>query len=494
MSSAPLPARLVGLTGVVGAALLAVALGAMIPQLGLKGLVGVAGLAGAVALAMLTGRPREVLLVGYIVALTYNRQYFDAFVAVFDTPANAGLFWTPADLMLLAMVGVTALQRALGRGAPARPGHELSIAPVLPFLVAALLTTLAADRPDLAMTDTVRVVKFALVLAWLQWNMDRPLWIAAVVGLTLAILMQAALGMMQVLLRADGGLSAVLAGQGAIDIEELGFNRASGSLAHPNVLAAYLLLLVPAAFGVVAFARHPLLRLAGIAISLVGLAAMLVTKSRAPGVLLLGALPLVVACGVALRAIPARLAIGGMILGSCALAAALLPFLGDIIERFSGDFSESIDFRADYNRAAVLVFDDAPLLGVGFGASSARMAEFVPLIALEIQALAEVAASASVRAAAPVHNVYLLILAEAGAIGLAGFVLLLLAGLLRGVRAIAATRGAVRGICVGFTIAILLEAVQQTVDFSLWLDPSWYTYALVLALLGSAPRLWPATP
>lgn len=483
-------ARLLGFAGAVCLALAATAIATILPGMGLKGVVGLAGVAGAVAVAMLSGRPREVLLAGYIVALTYNRQYFDIFVAVFDTPANEGVYWTPADLMLLALVGTAALQDALGRGGQAQPAHELAIAPIIPFLVVAVLSTLAADRPYLAMTDTVRVVKFAIVLAWLQRNMDRAMWVAALVALALVVMLQAALGIMQVLLRADGGLSAVLSGQGAINPEELGYNRASGSMAHPNVLASYLLLLIPAAFGLVVFARHPLPRLAGIVISLVGLAAMLVTKSRAPGLLLLGALPLVLVAGVALRAISVRTAVGGAILGGCLLGAALLPFMADIAERFRGDFSESVDFRAEYNNAALMVFDEAPLLGVGFGASSSRMGELVPFIALEVQGLAEVAASANVRGIAPVHNLYLLVLAEAGAVGLGAFVVLLAAGLVRGLRAVAATQGAVRGICLGFTVAIGLQAVQQTVDFSLWLDPGWYTLALVLALLGTAPRLW----
>jgi O-antigen ligase len=268
------------------------------------------------------------------------------------------------------------------------------------------------------------------------------------------------------------------------------FNRASGSLAHPNMLASYLLLVVPAAFGLAVFARQAPLRLAGLAVGVIGMAAMLLTKSRAPGLLLLAALPLVVAAGVALRAITARAAIGGAVLGACLLGAALMPFMGDIVERFREDLGESVDFRAEYNRAALMVFDEAPLLGVGFGASSARMAELVPLVAMELQSLAEVAATANVRAAAPVHNLYLLMLAEAGALGLAAFVLLLLAATARGLRALAGTDGAARGLCLGFTIGILLQAAQQTVDFSFWIDPGWYSFALVLALLGTAPRLW----
>jgi hypothetical protein len=36
-----------------------------------------------------------------------------------------------------------------------------------------------------------------------------------------------------------------------------------------------------------------------------------------------------------------------------------------------------------------------------------------------------------------------------------------------------------------------VQFVQQQVDFSLWLDPAWYTLALLMALTGSVRTLRP---
>jgi O-antigen ligase len=92
-----------------------------------------------------------------------------------------------------------------------------------------------------------------------------------------------------------------------------------------------------------------------------------------------------------------------------------------------------------------------------------------------------------VRAFAPVHNLYLLVLCETGLLGLAAFALLLGCALARGVSAVIRTRGIVQGICLGILAGLAVQCVQQTLDFSLWFDSSWYTFALLLALLVRAP-------
>ena len=74
------------------------------------------------------------------------------------------------------------------------------------------------------------------------------------------------------------------------------------------------------------------------------------------------------------------------------------------------------------------------------------------------------------------------------------FLIFLAAVLRRGIRASVATTGATRGICIGLTVGLLANFAQQTVDFSLWFDPSWYTLGLVAALLGAAPGVAPRLP
>lgn len=492
MTILPPPRVLLGAAGLIGGGLLAVGLAVTLPQLGTKGIAAFGGLAMLGAIILLTGRPKEVLLAAYVVALTYNRQYYGLFDRIFGGTPGEALYWIPADLILLCLFASSIVDGSLIRRAPMV--REVATAPVLPFLVAALLSTLAAERMDLAAADTFRIVKFTLLLAWLHRNMDRALWLTLVGALAATITLQASLGVLQVVFRAGQSLLSIVGAGGPNALPEEIENRARGTLGHPNVIAPYLLMLAPAAFGVAIFSRSTPLRLLALAITVVTAAGMVATKSRAPGVLLVAALGSTAIAGVWLRALSPKLLLGAGVWALLAVAAALLPFLNDIIERFRGDFAVSVSFRAEYNRAGMAVFSENPLLGIGFGASGERMGQIWYVIAHELRQVARFAHLADVRASAPIHNVYVLMLAEVGAIGFLGFCALLGAVVWRGIRGALLTVAGSRGVCVGLTFGVLAQIVQQAFDFSLWWDPSWFTLALIAAVLGTAPRIRPGLP
>lgn len=484
--------RLLPAVVALAAGLLAALVAAALPGLGTRALGGLVGCATIAALILLTRRPVEVLAGFAALALTYNRQYFEPFASLTGVPPGEGLFWIPADPLLMALGLVIAAERALGR-APATLPVAFPSWPVQPFLLACLLSTLAAERMDLAAAETLRVAKFALLLALLARRMDASLWRVLVAALAAGVLAQSALGTLQVAFRAGNSLLATFGGTPETQVE--GFeNRARGTLGHPNMLAPWLLMLAPAAFGLALFSRSRALRAAGLLLTLAAMAGIFAAKSRAPGLLLLAALGGVALGAVLLRALPARAAAAGAIWGALLLGAALSPVAGDIAARFQGDFARSLTFRADYNRAALDAFEEAPLLGVGLAGSGARMAELSPMIASELAAVRELSRTAGVRAAAPVHNVYLLVLAEVGLIGLMGFLILLGALLWRGAAATLHCTGGMRGLALGLTIGLGAQAIQQLVDFSLWWDPSWFTLAIVGALLGTARALDGAVP
>lgn len=494
MTTLPLPRILLGAAGLLGGGLLAAALGVALPELGMKGMAAILGLLMVGALILVTGRPKDVFLAFFVLALTYNRQYYDALQGLFGAEAGQGPYWIPADIMLVCLFATSLVEGALGRARPVPVVREVATAPILPFLFAALMTTLAAERIDLAWVDTMRVVKFALLLAWLQRNMDRSLWMVLVAALAASITIQASLGTLQVVFKAGQSLLSIIGAGGPDALPEEIDNRARGTLGHPNVIAPYLLMLAPGAFGVAVFSRMPLLRWVALGVTLVCIVGMVTTKSRAPGALLLAALGGTAMAGVWLRALSPKALIGLGVWAVLLAAAAMLPFLNDIIERFRGDFAVSVTFRADYNRAGMQVFSENPVFGIGFGASAERMSQIWYVIADELRQVTRYAHLAGVRSGAPIHNVYVLMLAEAGAIGLVGFVTLLVAVVVRGIRGAMLTVTGTRGLCVGLTAGVLAQMVQQTLDFSLWWDPSWYTLALIAAVLGTAPRIRPGLP
>jgi putative inorganic carbon (hco3(-)) transporter len=484
----------------MGAAACAIAV--VVPQMSAKNVImGTVGLGGLIGL-FVSGRPKEVLIAAYVLALTYNRQYF-SFDGMLGDDGSRGLYWVPADLPLLLLGAVQLGERALGiapraSAAQALPMPAAVIAwPAIVFLVACVGSMLMAERADWAFYELLRVVKFTLIVVWLQRTMTTSMWWTAVAALALAVVLQAALGVLQVAVRADRSLlSAIGLGTDAVLMDADGNvqmleNRARGTFGHPNVLAPYLLALLPAALGVAIYSRLRRLRLLAAAILLLGIAGVIASKSRAPIALLVLTLGFTAAAAVVDRRLSLRAALSGLLFAIVLATVLALPFLEPILERLQGDWRASVSFRSSYNDAAIAMWDESPVFGIGlnnFVGGLARFNHFFYTIAIEVD---RQRAGAALRALAPVHNVYLLILAEAGLAGLVGFVVLLGGVLARMLRAFLVSAGAVRGLWLGFAAGLLAQCGQQLVDFSLWIDPYWYTLALMMALAGATPGLRP---
>lgn len=477
---------------VLGMGMAGTMLAVMVPSLSAKNVVFGGVALGSMVGLLILGRPKEVLIAAYVLALTYNRQIF-SFEFLFGAEGSRGLYWVPGDVPLLMLGVVQLAERALGvaeRPPPRMPAAMVAW-PAIAFLVPSVISMLVAERPDWAFADLVRVAKFALIVVWLQATMTRTMWWTAIAALAGSVLIQSSLGVLQVAMRADRSLlSAVGLGTDQVLINSAGDvdtleNRARGTLAHPNFMAPYLLGLLPALLGVVLYSRIGLVRLGTALVLLVGVAGMVATKSRAPIALMAGAFGLVTMVAVVDRRLSLQAAMAGLVFAACAVAAVAIPFMDAILDRIYGDWNQSISFRATYNIAALQMWDDAPLFGIGlnnFNNGLERHAPFFHAMVMEIDRLR---GGAVLRAMAPVHNVFLLVLSETGVVGLAGFVVLLCAVFWRMVRAFLMSAGAVRGMWLGFAVGMLVQFAQQQVDFSLWLDPYWYTMALLMALAGA---------
>ncbi|MGE0417400.1 MAG: O-antigen ligase family protein [Acetobacteraceae bacterium] len=486
-----------GAAGGLALACCAVAFAATVPQLSTKsaGFI-VVGLGTLVAM-IVSGRAKEVLLAAYILAITYNRQYF-SFDAILGNNGSEGLYWVPADLMLIMLWGVWLLEGATRTGAPPISSEPASriIMPVMVFFIGCVLSSLFAERPDLSFNELTRVIRFVLVLIWLQKNMTRSLWYTAIGAFAASILIQAGLGTLQVVLKADRNLLSVIGiegkqvvtADGQVDLID---NRARGTLGHPNYLAPYLLNLLPACLGVVLYSRVRLTRLVALGVLAAGVAGMIATKSRGPIALMAVTFLLVCLAAVKDRRLSLRVAAGGTVLVLSVAAVVCAYYADAIYQRIWGDFGASVEFRSEYNAAALAIWDDAPILGIGLNNISRGLARHAPLFHWLTLQLEQFHGTAAVRAFAPVHNVYLLFLAETGLVGLAGFLILLAGVLYRSVRAYRMSDGATRGLCLGLAIGFMAQCVQQTIDFSQWFDPGWYTLAVLMAIVGCVPRLRP---
>lgn len=128
---------------------------------------------------------------------------------------------------------------------------------------------------------------------------------------------------------------------------------------------------------------------------------------------------------IARRVLPAPRVIGIAVICVMLGALVLMPVAGKIVDRLTGDFQGSVEFRGEYNEAALDIWRLAPVLGVGPAGFVPKLPAFHPDYARINADIQPARKEANVRAIAPVHNVYLWLLAELGLLGLSAFVLFL---------------------------------------------------------------------
>jgi O-antigen ligase len=349
------------------------------------------------------------------------------------------------------------------------------------------------------MFEMVRVLRVALILAYVRYNVRREDWWWAAAGLACGILLQAALGVLFVTTGRRIGVTAVLGlSPGADRLQALtagvdanfGFRRAEGTFGHPNTMAVYFLLLFPLFAALGATVRDWRLRLACLGVALAGLAGVAATMSRTSWVLSVIQLALIGAGLVSLRLVSARRAIGVALLATCMGTLALVPVADRIQRRFLGNFQESVDFRLEQGRAALDIWASSPLVGVGLNNYSNVLGRYgFEEVAVFLELGEEVRNTLGIRTTAWVHNIYLLMLGETGLIGLAAFLVFIGGAFVRACRGVAVGDRAWRAAALGIAIGMIGLHAHGLQESALWIDPITCTFALLAGLANSIPAL-----
>lgn len=452
--------------------------------------------------ALLLRQPRKALLVGWILAVTYNRQYF-SFDGVFGDHGVHGFYWIPADILLLGLCLVAAFEAIHAKALPAAVAGPFGLAqssgrPVLwllPFLFVGLLSAGAAFTPEWSLFEWLRLVKTALLLLILNRLLKPGDWWLCIAALGFSILAQGGLGVMQTSMNAGTGLLTMLGGSGP-QAETTTFSlggqaqtRAAGTMSHPNILGPYLLFLLPVFMALALDRRPPALmgRLAALAAAFGGLG-LVSTMSRLPIALVLMEAGAIGAVMVWMGLVSATRGLFIACVAGLLVGLASMAMLDRIQERLFTDLEASVDFRTRYNDVARTMWEDSPLLGVGLNNFTIRLKALAPDLGAIIDEMGESSRKVGLRTIAPVHNVYWLVLAESGFLGLSAFLVFLAGPLVLGIRRLRDTGGRVRLVVFGLLVGLCAQYVQQFMDFSLWMDPGLNTFALIFALISTAPR------
>jgi O-antigen ligase len=262
---------------------------------------------------------------------------------------------------------------------------------------------------------------------------------------------------------------------------------------HPSILSAYILLLAPAMLLAGATARRRVLRICGLVGAGTAYLGLAFTLSRWPWVMACVELALVAAALVVSGRWRLKRALGVGIVVLVAGLLALVPFREKFLQRLTGDFSRSVEFRAEMAQLAVDLWRDHPVFGVGLNHFTIELLKRQPEQEASFRFYEEMFGK-GYRSPMVVHNLYLLILAETGLAGLAGFLFFVARMLSLAARAARQAEGPERAVCAGLLIGILGVLGHMISDFCLWLDPIFVVWFVLAAMLNGAatwnPLVW----
>lgn len=451
------------------AALLGVSLGVAIPALAGQGLYRlvmlVVGGASAFALVV-TGQPRRVLLLSLMIAIPLNLAFLGADDAVYHSGgAQPSFLIYLYDLPLLALVGLWLLrvwvERALLR-------FTAIDAAALLFILWNALSMYGTHDLTLSVFEVARILKLYL-LAHVVGELvlsERDLK-AVLLGLGIALAMQAAIAALQYFFGYDlGGLGFVVGDT----------RRVSGTVGWPNTLGAYVAagLCVPLALWLckVGGGRRWVL----LALSLFAALPLILTFSRGAWVGFAAGVLVAVVLGWYASWVSLRTILLGLVgLGLIAAVVALV-FAAPLAERFS---EETLSSRVDLNEVAFGMIAAHPVTGIGVNTFTEVMGDYDT-------------SGVTVYFPEPVHNVYLLIAAETGLVGLAMFLALVAfvyrAGLQTLRRGSRFTSAAMIGLLAGLTAILVSNLIDVHLKTDVLFALFWVYVGVIVAIRQLPPR------
>ncbi len=466
---------------VVGAA--GAALAWLAASMGTKGVLVVVAAVGATAL-LTAVRDRTVFFTFATVASLSFLLHKS--IGPQDLEVSGGaisVYVTTFDVMLVLLYALWAREGTLVadlRAAVREPVLWLPPAAVLLMLPSLLV----APTPVLSAAELVRMAWMYLLFVYVAVRVRtrRQVW-AILAGLAVFVAVQLVVVVLQWRTGGVLGLSFLGVptelGERVTDTGALG--RPFGTVIHPVFLGASLGIITMVALALAVELRHVLARLTALGVVGASVVCLWLANTRASLVALGAAGLVVVAVGVR-RGWVTWPVLGRIGLG---LGAFVLVFFDQISRKFAesfrtGHYLKEVESRLELNDIALVMFDDHPVVGVGLNNFEVVLPRYE--------------ANPVIFFGHPVHNLYLLVLAETGVIGLVGF-LGLAVGL--GVVAFRLARSAdvlFRPLGVGIAGAMGFLALEELLGFSLRQDIPLALFWLLAGLAVAGARMTGMSP
>ena len=375
----------------------------------MKWLVAIVAALSLLGFAVATGRFERFLLNFFFFIIPFN--------ADFNWHSSEGgggvleLGVSTLDIMMVFLYGAWIL-RLVSRRDP-QPGPALSATlPLVLLIVWSALSILNAREPQLTLFAVVGLLKTLLYFFYFAYNIKtrEDLWLI-VRCVALGLVAESVFTFLQY--AAGGYLGLAALGERPIpkelELSESKMVRVGGTLGHPNQLGGYLSAVLPLLFAVNGAKLRRATRILVILAIGLGMITLVLTFSRSAW--LATALAFFAILGWLILEGKKRLRLGPVLTALAVLGVIFLFFKPLIIARFTGDDEGSVTSRIAQMRVARSMITQHPILGVGLNNYDA------------VKHLNESFVENSMERGKVnrVHNIFLLIAAETGLVGLGFF-------------------------------------------------------------------------
>lgn len=431
-------------------------------------LVGLTGLAYLGTL--LVGNVRRVLLVSLVLAIPLNL----GFSPLGDVPYHAGGALAGVVLFLydFPLIGLLILSflDTLGRR---KPIHFSRIDAATVLLI--LWTTLSiynSSQIPLSMFEVLRMVKVYLLSCVIAANVKskrdtQDVLIALLIGLVL----QSLIGVVGY---AVGGNPSVL----GMPWATLGENRrATGMFDSPNTLGAYVASILCVGLTLWILDGGGRLRLLVRAACVVGFVSLILSFSRGAWISMLAGVAISLFLSWRAGRISAKSIASLVAIGLSALMVGAL--FGSSIAARLADVNPHMDVIVDrmkLNQVALNMIGGHPLLGVGINTFVEVMRHYDTT-------------GVAYYFPQPVHNVYLLVAAETGVIGLGLFLLVIAIVFHRGLEVVKTHDRFLSACAIATLSALVVLMVNALADWNLRTGPLYAVFWLLIGLVVAVKRM-----
>lgn len=416
---------------------------------------------------LVLGDVRRVLLLSLVLSVSLNLAFSPMGEVDYHAGgASAGLVLYPFDFPLVALTGLWLLD-ALGSRKPIH-FYSIDVAAIL-LIIWSTLSVINSLDIQLSVFELLRMTKLYLLSRVVVSNVRRRRDVRDVlVALLIGLLLQSGIAVLQYTVGLDFGLGLYAVGD---------LNRVSGLIGWPNTLGAYAATVVSVAFALWMSDADRRLGLLVRVACIAGFFPLILSFSRGAWISVLPGVAIGIFLGWRTGWLGTRSLVRLVVIAlSFAVVASL--FAGSMSVRLmevDPSMSVVVD-RVKLNQVALSMIKAHPLLGVGINTFVDAMGPYD-------------ATGVTHYFTEPVHNVYLLVAAETGLVGLGLFLLLMLAAFREGLRAVRTNDRLLSACAIGVLSGLVVLAVSNLADAHLRTDVLYALFWLLIGLIAAIRRI-----